>query len=209
MLGPLVVERAGHSIDVARGRQRALLIALLLRVGKVVPSERLIDDVWAASPPADPAHALQQTVSQLRRVLRGGGAVEEWLVWHPSGYQLAVDPDAVDITQFEQLAELGRRQLAAGDPAAAAGTLRRALDLWRGAALSDVADLPFGQAAAIRLAERRLAVVEDRIEADQTVDPRPAHSRLSTHPADGNPGQSPASRAAGLVRDLRICGSRS
>ena len=166
VLGPLVVERAGHSVDVPRGRQRALLIALLLRVGKVVSSERLIDDVWAASPPADPAHALQQTVSQLRRVLRGGGAVEEWLVWHPSGYQLAVDPDAVDLTQFEQLAELGRRQLAAGDPAAAAGTLRRALGLWRGAALADVADLPFGQAAAVRLAERRLAVVEDRIEAD-------------------------------------------
>ena len=166
MLGPLVVERAGHSVDVPRGRQRALLIALLLRVGKVVPSERLIDDVWAASPPADPAHALQQTVSQLRRVLRGGGAAEELLVWHPSGYQLAVDPDAVDLTQFEQLAELGRRQLAAGDPAAAADTLRRALGLWRGAALGDVADLPFGQAAAVRLAERRLAVVEDRIEAD-------------------------------------------
>ena len=143
-----------------------MLIALLLRVGKVVPAERLIDDVWAAGPPADPAHALQQTVSQLRRVLRGGGAVEEWLVWHPSGYQLAVDPDAVDLTQFEQLAELGRRQLASGDPAAAAGTLRRALGLWRGAALADVADLPFGQAAAVRLAERRLAVVEDRIEAD-------------------------------------------
>ena len=166
VLGPLVVERAGHSIDVPRGRQRALLIALLLRVGKVVPSERLIDDVWAASPPADPAHALQQTVSQLRRVLRGGGADEERLVWHASGYQLAVDPDAVDLTQFEQLAELGRRQLAAGDPAAAAGTLRRALGLWRGPALGDVADLPFGQAAAVRLAERRMAVVEDRIEAD-------------------------------------------
>lgn len=166
MLGPLVVERAGHSVGVPGGRQRALLIALLLRAGKVVPAGRLIDDVWAASPPADPAHALQQTVSRLRRVLQGGGAAEEWLVWHPSGYQLAVDPDAVDLTQFEQLAELGRRQLAAGDPAAAADTLRRALGLWRGPALADVADLPFGQAAAVRLAERRLAAVEDRIEAD-------------------------------------------
>ena len=166
MLGPLVVERAGHLVGVPGGRQRALLIALLLRAGKVVPAERLIDDVWAASPPADPAHALQQTVSRLRRVLQGGGAAEELLVWHPSGYQLAVDPDAVDLTQFEQLAELGRRQLAAGDPAAAADTLRRALGLWRGPALGDVADLPFGQAAAVHLAERRLAAVEDRIEAD-------------------------------------------
>ena len=52
VLGPLVVEHAGHSVDVPRGRQRALLIALLLRVGKVVSSERLIGDVWAAGPPA-------------------------------------------------------------------------------------------------------------------------------------------------------------
>src|SRR4051794_37685344 len=72
VFGPLVVEGGGHSVGVPRGRQRALLIALLLRVGTVVPADRLIDDVWAAAPPADPAHALQQTVSQLRRVLRGG-----------------------------------------------------------------------------------------------------------------------------------------
>jgi len=45
VLGPLVVEHAGDSIDVPVGRQRALLIALLLRAGKVVPSERLIDDI--------------------------------------------------------------------------------------------------------------------------------------------------------------------
>ena len=166
MLGPLAVERAGHLVGVPGGRQRALLIALLLRAGKVVPAERLIDDVWAASSPADPAHALQETVSRLRGVLQGGGAAEQLLVWHPSGYQLAVDPGAVDLTQFEQLAELGRRQLAAGDPATAADTLRRALGLWRGPALGDVEDLPFGQAAAVRLAERRLAAVEDRIEAD-------------------------------------------
>ncbi len=166
MLGPLVVERAGHSVDVPGGRQRALLVALLLRAGKVVSAERLIDDVWAGSPPADPAHALQEAVSRLRRVLEDDRRAENHLIWHPSGYQLAVDPNAIDLSQFEQLAELGRRQLAAGDPAAAADTLRRGLGLWRGPALGDVADLPFGQAAAVRLEERRLAAVEDRIEAD-------------------------------------------
>ncbi|HEY5848271.1 MAG TPA: BTAD domain-containing putative transcriptional regulator [Microlunatus sp.] len=166
MLGPLVVEHAGDSIPVPGGRQRALLIALLLRVGKVVPSERLIDDIWAANPPADPTHALQQVMSRLRRVLFGRGAAEDWLVWHPSGYQLAVDPGVVDVTQFEQLVELGRRHLAAGAPVEAAEILRRALGLWRGPALIDVADLPFGQAAAVDLAERKLAATEDRIEAD-------------------------------------------
>ena len=166
VLGPLVVDHAGVTVDIPAGRQRALLIALLLRVGQVVPPDRLIDDIWATDPPADPAHALQQTVSRLRRVLQGRGTVEERLVWHPAGYQLAVDPDVVDLTQFEHLAEVGRRQLAAGDPVAAADTLRRALGLWRGPALGDVADLPFGQAAAVHLAERRLAATENRIEAD-------------------------------------------
>ena len=45
-------------------------------------------------------------------------------------------------------------------------TLRTALRLWRGPALNDVADLPFARAAIVRLDDRRLGAMEDRIEAD-------------------------------------------
>src|SRR5205814_1596613 len=49
---------------------------------------------------------------------------------------------------------------------AAAATFREALGLWRGPALSDVADVPFARAEAARLEEARLGALEARIEAD-------------------------------------------
>jgi DNA-binding SARP family transcriptional activator len=53
-----------------------------------------------------------------------------------------------------------------GDPARAAATLREALALWRGPALTDVAQAGFAQAVIARLDELRLATLQDRIDAD-------------------------------------------
>lgn len=70
LLGPLEVRCDSGSIPLRRGRPRTLLISLLLRVGRVVPTDVLIDDVWREHPLSDPANALQSQVSYLRRVLR-------------------------------------------------------------------------------------------------------------------------------------------
>ena len=58
-----------------------------------------------------------------------------------------------------------RRASAASDLAAAAG-LREALALWRGPPLAEFAHEPFAPSEAARLAELRLAALEDRIDAD-------------------------------------------
>ena len=85
----------------------------------------------------------------------------------PAGYRLDLaEPEAVDAVRFERLAAEGRRALAGGDPAAAAGLLREALGLWRGPALADVADAAYAAAPAARWEELRLACLDDRIEAD-------------------------------------------
>ena len=47
-----------------------------------------------------------------------------------------------------------------------ATSLRRALALWRGAALADVMYEPFAQAEVARLEELRLSCVEAKVEAD-------------------------------------------
>src|SRR6185503_1989446 len=65
-------------------------------------------------------------------------------------------PRLVDATEFERLAEAGRRKLD-GDPSGARRLLTDALALWRGPALADAAGQP--------LTERRLAATEDRIDA--------------------------------------------
>ena len=43
LLGPLMVRREGMPVDVAAGRQRALLAALLVNAGRVVPTDQLLE----------------------------------------------------------------------------------------------------------------------------------------------------------------------
>jgi hypothetical protein len=75
---------------------------------------------------------------------------------------LRVDPSELDLARFEQLAAEARR----ADPETAARKLREALALWRGPPLADLAYEPFAQAEIARLEELRLAVLEQRIDAD-------------------------------------------
>ena len=163
MLGPLEVRTdgdPGEVLEVGGARLRALLIMLALRPGQFVPASQLIDGLWAEAAPAGAANALQALVSRLRRALPDA-VIES----RPAGYQLALDPQATDIVRFEQLAAAGRAQLRE-DPATAAAILKRALGLWRGPALVDVAETDFGRAAIARLDELRLATVEHHIDAD-------------------------------------------
>ena len=163
MLGPLEVRTdgdPGQVLEVGGVRLRALLIMLALRPGQFAPASQLIDGLWAEAAPAGAANALQALVSRLRRALPDA-VIES----RPAGYQLALDPQATDIARFEQLAAAGRARLSE-DPEAAAATLRRALALWRGPALVDVAETDFGRAAIARLDELRLATLEHRIDAE-------------------------------------------
>ncbi len=70
VLGPLEVLRGG-AVPVGGAKQRALLAALLLRAGEVVPVARLIDDIWGDSPPPSAAHSLEAYVSRLRQLFNG------------------------------------------------------------------------------------------------------------------------------------------
>ncbi|GAA4058013.1 BTAD domain-containing putative transcriptional regulator [Nonomuraea soli] len=149
ILGPVRAD----GLEVGGPRVRALLVLLAMEAGRVIPADQLIDGLYGEHPPDDAANALQSQVSRLRRAL-GRQFVEHTA----AGYRLAVDPLQVDLHRFEQLAAEGRRALAEGDPSAADSALSQALDLWRG--------VPEAAPAIVtRLAERRLAVVEDGIEA--------------------------------------------
>jgi DNA-binding SARP family transcriptional activator len=161
ILGPLEVGERNRTVALGGAKQRAVLAILLLHRGEVVPSERLIDELWGEHLPATAAKTLHGYISHLRKAL-GAGVLET--VGH--GYRLAVAPDQFDVEQFERLAAEGRDALAAADAATAVDRLRRALGLWRGPALVDFAYEPFAQTEIGRLEDARLGVVEDRIDAD-------------------------------------------
>jgi len=133
---------------------------LALEPGTVVSAGKLIEGVWD-EPPETAATALQGHVSQLRRVLG-----EDAIVTRAPGYLLDVPPEAIDALRVERALEQARRELAARDAAAAAATLRDAASLWRGEPLADLADAPFALEALPALRELRVALDEERFEAE-------------------------------------------
>src|SRR5579862_1365379 len=161
LLGPLEVTVDGEPVALGGQKQRALLATLLLEPNRIVSGDRLIDAVWGELPPETARNTVQVYVSQLRKRLPAGA-----LETVPPGYRLVVDPATIDLFEFIQLCAEGRAALASGDAPAASETLRRALGLWRGTALADLASAPFAQTEILRFDELRAAACEDRIDAD-------------------------------------------
>jgi DNA-binding SARP family transcriptional activator len=147
VLGPLEVIEDGHRLGLGGARQRALLALLLTRANEVLSTDRLIEGLWVEAPPRTAANTLQYYVSQLRKTL-GPDRIET----RPPGYLIRVGPGELDLERFERLA--------------AEGSPREALGLWRGPALADFAYEAFAQAEIGRLEQLRLAVLEQRIDAD-------------------------------------------
>jgi DNA-binding SARP family transcriptional activator len=165
VLGPLEAEVDGRPVDLGGPRQRAVLALLLAARGDVVPVDRLIDDLWRGEPPRKASASLQAYVSNLRRLLeprREPRTPAKILVSAPPGYALRLDPVEVDAWHFEAaLAESTRD----ADPQTARADLAAALREWRGPAFAEVADEPWAQAEAARLAELRVVARERLIEA--------------------------------------------
>lgn len=167
ILGPFeVYDSSGSRLQLPAGRERALLVALLLRRGQVVSVDALIDVLWGERPPSTAAKAVQGYVSHLRRALGPESAGSEGVLATQSpGYVLHVEEGHVDASRFERLATQGQRALEDGEPAEALTILESALSLWRGAPLAEFAFEDFARSEIQRLTERRLEAIEDRIEA--------------------------------------------
>ena len=157
LLGPLEVAEHDRSVVLGGVKQRALLAVLLSHANDVVSTEQLVDAVWGESPPATVAKSIQVYVSRLRKQLGEGR-----LVTRAPGYLLRVDPSELDVACFERLAA----EAEDAQPKVAGEKLRRALALWRGPPLADLAYEPFARAEIARLEELRAAALEQRIEAD-------------------------------------------
>jgi DNA-binding SARP family transcriptional activator/tetratricopeptide (TPR) repeat protein len=161
LLGPLELAESGRPITRGGARQGAVLALLVLHANRVVPSERLLLELWGEDAPPSASNALQAAVSRLRRALPEGR-----LLTRAHGYLFRAFPGEIDVERFEQLLASGRQALAGGAAAEAARMLRLASSVWRGPALADFRYEPFAQAEIARLEELRLVSLEERIEAD-------------------------------------------
>jgi predicted ATPase/class 3 adenylate cyclase len=126
----------------------------------VVPTDRLVEELWEGKPPSTGPKLVQIYVSHLRKLFRANGA-EAVIQTRGGGYLLDVHDERVDTRRFEQLL-----QAAEGvEPAKAETLLTEALDLWRGPALVDFRYTTVAQNEAARLEELRLAALDRRIDA--------------------------------------------
>ncbi|MFC8098458.1 BTAD domain-containing putative transcriptional regulator [Streptomyces sp. NPDC057363] len=173
VLGPLAVwDAEGRPVRVPEAKVRALLANLLVHGGRPVPADRLIEDLWASSPPGGSTNTLQTKISQLRRVLG-----REQVVREPAGYRLLLADDVVDALRFQKLAERAR---AHREPTVRADLFADALALWRGPAYADVAESLFVRGEIDRLEELRLGVVEDHAEVRLALGEHTALAACST-----------------------------
>ena len=165
MLGPLEVVINGVDVTPLAPKERALLALLVIRRGRVVGADRLMEELWPALAPDRARRVLQVRVAALRKLLGAADAASLLELVSP-GYRLAIADEDVDEHRFFELVDQARGRAAAGDPAEASAMLRDALSLWRGKPLADVQACVRLEAEAARLGEARLGAIEDRIDAD-------------------------------------------
>ncbi|MFC6881140.1 MULTISPECIES: ATP-binding protein [Actinomadura] len=170
VLGAFAASVDGEPADLGGPRQRSVLARLVAAHGAMVPSERLVAELWADAPAPPPraAAGLQSFVSHLRRALEPGRPPRtpaRVLVTAPPGYALRLPEDGVDAWRFDALIDRAGERLGAGDAAGARRCAEDALAEWRGPAYAEFAALPWAAAEAARLDERRRIAVERRAAA--------------------------------------------
>jgi DNA-binding SARP family transcriptional activator/tetratricopeptide (TPR) repeat protein len=132
VLGPVELVADGSLVPIGHVKQRSVLAALVIEANRVVPTEQLIDHVWADEPPRRVRNVLSGYAARLRAAvtthLADHGAQ---LLWRSGGYSLEIDPELIDLWRFRRLVDRAR---AAGDGERFA-LFGEALALWRGQAL--------------------------------------------------------------------------
>ncbi|MEU0165201.1 BTAD domain-containing putative transcriptional regulator [Streptomyces iakyrus] len=160
LLGPFAARHEGRPVLLGSRRQeRCLLAVLLLHAGHSVPTGRLIDLLWDDAPPASARATVHTYVGRLRAALRPYGVSVET---RHDGYAVERGPHRIDAREFT---ELVGHAADARDPVERIGHYDRALALWQGPLLADVADDRLRSRLDGGLGELRLTAVERRAEA--------------------------------------------
>jgi SARP family transcriptional regulator, regulator of embCAB operon len=160
LLGHFEIHRPdGSHLAVTRVKHRQLLALLLLDSPHAVSTDRCIAALWGEDAPPSARRNLQTYVADLRKGLACSGVSIQTV---PGGYRVTGVADRLDLSHFESARSAAAAALSARDDASAVRLLREALDLWRGAALQDLADSSQAlRNAATQLDERRMATVSD------------------------------------------------
>ncbi|MFE0650843.1 BTAD domain-containing putative transcriptional regulator [Streptomyces sp. NPDC059534] len=157
------VYRGDDPVTIGSPQQQALLVALLLRSGRVASTHELIVAVWGEEPPSSALASLRTYVWRLRQLLEEDSGSPRLLLSHPDGYRMVVPPLSVDLHRVERLAADASRARSDGDDETCGRLLAEALDLWQGAPLAGVPG-PYAEQQRARFTELWLRLREERFE---------------------------------------------
>jgi DNA-binding SARP family transcriptional activator len=149
--------------------QRALVAVLAGEMGKIVPTERLIDALWGVCPPASARIKVQGCVSAVRKQFSGAKRTDvksQWpLYTRDPGYLFSPDDVTVDLLDYRVLIQMAAQEMGVGRFEAASNHFSAALSLWRGPAYADTHSRVLSAMAAA-LESGRLLVLERKAECD-------------------------------------------
>lgn len=165
LLGDVEAHVDGVRVEIGPSRQRCVLATLLLEVNRPVPSDQLIDRVWADDPPHRARNALAAYVSRIRHLFAGSVEINR----SPGGYVLSAEPSTVDVHLFRDLVAQAR---ATTDLASADALFAEALKLWRGE--------PFATLETPWLDDIRRGLQSERLAA--ALDHNDIRLRIGRHP---------------------------
>ncbi|MGK5543215.1 BTAD domain-containing putative transcriptional regulator [Streptomyces sp. URMC 127] len=206
VLGQLRAWRGDRELGLGPRQQRTLLALLLLRQGEPVTAAALVAEVWGEDSPPRAVGTLRTYVSRLRKLLEPGrdaGSAPGLLVSVFDGYAVRVPRSAIDVGEFETFVAAAEGERIAGRPAEARDLLGSALALWGEEPLRGLSG-PGIEAQRARLAERRLAALENRLALDVELGRHAAVLGELLALAERHPLREPLH--ALLMRALVLCG---
>ncbi|WP_280182210.1 BTAD domain-containing putative transcriptional regulator, partial [Nocardia farcinica] len=158
VLGPLEVRGPDGTPIPVPARKHADLLVILAAERTTRSADHLCELLWRGHPPASALVTLQGYVARLRRALRPLPDVR--IETGPNGYVLRCDGSGTDLDLLDVLTRDARAAHADGDVARTVALLERALALWRGEPLADVADIAELAPERARLTQLRAELVE-------------------------------------------------
>lgn len=164
LLGPAQAWRGDREAVIGPARRQAVLAALVLRGGRLVSYEQLIDGVWGDKPPPTGRRVLPSYVYALRRALDVPSVGQDRSVIRggPGGYRFAA-PVRLDTARLTELSVGTGRLLDAGDTSGALAAAEQGLRLFRGEPLAGLPG-PYALGERQRLLIERRSLQKQRLE---------------------------------------------